>query len=404
MLYLNTSLLIGFGLFAFKWLCRYMQPFFAVCLTLVLVYSGYMTDLKQCIFSDLPCLTITMLYLLVRSKPKHNLRDTCLLILLAVAALLTRTQAIMLLFAEAMFFAVHALKGLALQREIPKNAWYPALPVIAGTVVLHSFVNRFIFPTPATASGYYINFLADVLHKGIPAIVRDNINFLLDSTKGFFSYPTDNGVRTALVTIITSTGLVAGLGGWLVRLFTGHSFEDLFFLSVVLLVLYYPIHDARFLLPVIAVLYWYVYFILRKAVPLFTTLKPRYIAIACTLLILFTGLRYFKTTLSQNTSPQPPDAAATQAFAYLKAHIGAQDIVVCSRPRVLALYTGCRSVIHVWQWSPQANMVYFKQINARYLLTIDGIADDFNNQLLKSIVPQPQGQVIAKGYTLYQIL
>jgi hypothetical protein len=402
MCYLNTLMAVALMLVAFAYFRKQAGVLSSFCLTLIIGYSWYMVDVKQCVFSDLPCLLFTMLYLLYRHASAFKPWRLALLILFAAMAILVRTQSVLILAAEAAFIAIAQLKGLYKNRSIDKGALLPGAYIIAGTLAVNFIVTKFIFPAPSTASGFYAAYLSQVLDTGIVSIFRNNVNFLLQTISGFFFYETDNGFRTALVTIMQGAGLALSITGFTMAIRKRLWVDDIFFVLMVVLMLYYPIHDARYFLPVIVLIYGYCYTALRAILPAITKLPLRRVAIGLTALCLFTGGRYLKGTFN-TPAGYVPAARDYQAFSYITQHVSDTDIIVFSRPRMLTLYTHKRSMVQAWLLPMDDNRKIFDSVKAKYMLTVKGLADDFYTRYFNEIKRPLDSVIIADGYTLYTI-
>ncbi len=402
MCYFNTVLLLAFMLVAFAWLRKQMSVQSAFCITLLMAYGWVLVDIKQSVWSDLPCLLFTMLYILYRSVDSFKPWRLGLLVLFAAMAILIRTQSVMILGAEIILIFFGVIRDLYGRRRISRSTFLPGAFVVPGVLVLNVLVTRLVFPAPSTASGFYVNYLQDVLHTGIITIFRNNVNFFVQALGSFFFYETDNGFRTAMVTFMQGTGMILCVTGFLIQVTKRLAFEDAFFVLMVVLMLYYPIHDSRYFLPVIAIVYYYCYVALCRVLPAITKLPIQKIGIAITLIVLFTGLKYLKGTLDQPLG-YVPEAKDYAAFNYIKQHVNDTDIILFSRPRLLSLYTGKRCMVQAWLLPMEENHKIFDSLNVKYALTVKGLADDFNNRYLSTVQRPIDSVVISEGYTLYRL-
>ncbi len=402
MCYFNTVLLIALMLAMMAWFRKQMGVVAAICTTLLIGYSGIMVDIKQCVWSDLPCLLFVMLYLLYRRSDVFKPTRIGLLIILSTMAVMIRTQAILLIGAEVLLLIYHVTIALYKRMPVNRSILLPGAYIAMGMPIVLYLVNRFIFYTPLSAGGFYLNYLKEVAHTGIPELFRNNVNFLVQTINGFFYYETDNGFRTALVSIMQSAGLILTIIGFMVSVRKGLKVEDLFFCLMIGLMLYYPIHDSRYFLPAIAIVYYYCYLALQKILPALTSSPTRKIGIAITLACLVIGFKYLKST----TNPPigyVPAAKDYQAFRYIQDHVGDSELILFSRPRFLTLYTNKRSMVQAWLLPMEENHKLFDSMNVKYALTVKGLADGFNNHYLAEVQHPLDSVVIAEGYTLYRL-
>ena len=398
MCYFNTviAVCILFGLFFY--FRKYMSAFGAVCLAVVISYSQCMMDLKQAVLSDAAAMLFVLLYLIARNAKTFGWVRLLLLVLFATMAILIRTQSVLLLFAEVIFLVLAVIKERTLY---VRPALRVPLYVVPGCVLLTFFLNKAVFYCPTSASGFYIDFLKITLQKGLPSIIRDNVSALLASVTSFFHYDTDHGMRTAIVSLMESSGLVFCCTGFIVSVTKRLCFDDIFFVLVCGMVLYYPIHDPRYFFPVMPVVFYYCYSALARIVPVVTAVRPRYIAGLLTFTYLFAGMWYLR-----NTTKQPygyvPELKDRQAFSYIMQHVNDSDIILTSRPRLVTLYTSKRCIIHAWQYPYEVNKRVFDSLHVKYLL-LNGIVDDYYRAYLKGYEHPVDSVRIAPGYELFTL-
>jgi hypothetical protein len=404
MCYFNTVVAVLLLLSFFFYFRKHMGAVASVFLALVITYSGYMMALKQSVLSDATALLFVMGYLIVRNSDKIGWGRIVLLILFSAMAILIRTQSVLLLFAEVFIWLYFIAKSWKDRRRLPfrEVATHSSIKVVAGGFILTLLLNKVVFYTPYSAGGFYVNFLKITLEKGLLTIVRDNVNFYLESITTFFHYDTENSIRTAIVTIMESAGLVLCIIGFFLSISRRISFDDIFFLLLSGMVLYYPIHDPRYFLPAIAIVFLYNYIALNKVLPAITSVNPRYVGLAFTFIYLFAGLKYLKGTL-QPPANYVPEARDRQAFEYLKTHVAQDELIVCARPRLITLYTDRKCIIHAWQHPMEENKRVFDSLQAKYLLQIPDIVNDYYTTYLNHYQHPIDSVDIAPGYRLYTL-
>lgn len=401
--YFNTIVAACLLVCFFFFFRKYMSTMAAVCLAVIISYSGIMIGLKQTIVADIACLLFAMLYLLLRQAHKASVMRSSLMGLCAAMAVLIRTQAILLPLAEVLLLLYYITTQLSSRKFKAKDALNnPSLIALGVFALLSLLFSKLIFPTPASASGFYVTFLGITLQKGILTIVRDNINFFLETIQAFFHYDTQNSIRTAIVTIMESAGLVLCITGFIISITRKLSFIDVFFMLMCGLMLYYPIHDARYFLPAIAIVFLYCYIALQKILPSVTTIRPLYLGMAFCAIYLFAGLKHLRET-TLPPSGYVPEQKDYQAFSYLKQNVKPDELIVCARPRLVTLYTDRKCIIHAWQHPHAENKRVFDSMGAKYLLIAYGIVEDYYHEYLNNYQHPIDSTVIAEGYTLYKL-
>ena len=401
--YFNTIIAIGLLFSFYVFFKKYMGEITACCLALLITYSGIMIDLKQTVLSDGTSLLFVMLYLNVRNAMYINRWRILLLILFAAAAILIRTQAILLLLAEVFYLFKEVVFGFIKKKKDAVKAIYrsPSLFIVTGCLLVIFLLNKLVFGSSGSASGFYLSFLASVFQKGLLTIIRDNINYLVFTVSSFFHYDTDNGIRTAFVSLAESAGLVFCCLGFIISITRKISFNDIFFVLMCGMMLYYPIHDTRYFLPAIAIVYYYCYLSLSATVRVVTKLKPVNVGLGLTIFYLVVGLRYLKSTTIPSAAGIPKQADI-QAFNYLKDHVKDDEIILCARPRLTTLYTNKKCVIHAWQLPMETNKRVFDSMKVKYVL-LNGIVDDYYHAYLNRFQHPVDSMNIAPGYVLYTL-
>ncbi len=171
------------------------------------------------------------------------------------------------------------------------------------------------------------------------------------------------------------------------------------------LIIVTPVRQGlRYLLPALPV---FLLFVLQGAglvLPLITTVKTKIIAIAGLLVFLGLGYDTFRQRQHPDTTWSVRDTDRF-AFDYIHGHIGDSDMVLFTKPRLLALYTDKRSMNLACKLSPADNQVQAAASGARYLLYCRHLSEASTNAYLQQ---QPKAYadsvVINSDYTLYRLL
>ena len=230
---------------------------------------------------------------------------------------------------------------------------------------------------------------------------KENIGFLFDATRSFFHYDTLGGIPAISVKIMEYTGLILSIAGFIYTASRRLCFDDVFFVCSCGLMLVYSVHDARFFLPVLVIVYLYSYNALKFALLLIPKIRLQYVAVAITVICLLSGYQYMRAT-TRTPVGFVPEAADYQAFSYLSQHVSDTDLILCPGPRLLTLYTNRRCMIFAWQLSPEDNKKVCDRMHVKYVLTMKGIANDFFHAYLQ--VAHPTDSLnIADGYMLYTV-
>ncbi len=403
MCYFNTVMALCLMLGSYFYFKKYTGQVAAVCLSVIITYSGCLIDLKQAILSDGSSMLFVLLYLVLRNSKTFTWQRITVLVLLATMAVLVRTQSVLLLFGEVIYLCLWLIRTWVKEKRLsPKLVVsVPSLYIIGGCILVTIFLNKVVFYCPTSATGFYIDFLKITLRKGLPNIIRDNSGALIASITNFFHYDTNSGIRTVIVDLMESAGLTFCCIGFFISVTNRFSFDDIFFVLVCGLVLYYPIHDLRYFFPAMAIVFYYCYITLDRIIPAVTKIKKQHVGLALTVVYLFAGLKYLIST-TQPPSGYVPEFKDRQAFDYISTHVKDNDIIVCSRPRLTTLYTNKRCMIHAWQYPMDVNKKVFDRMGVKYVL-LNGIVDDYYKTYLHQYEHPVDSVAIAPGYTLYTL-
>ena len=403
--YYNTCITVGllFSLFAFFRKRSGMVA--SICLSVLITYSGYLVRLKGNALSDLPCLLFVVLYLTSRNAAIFSRKRITLLIFLAAAAMLIRTQAALLLVSEAIYFLFSAISAMIKERKITTHQFTnsPALFIIAGGLALFLFLDKVIFPAPTSTVGFYNQFIHSALQTPVVDTAKNNFSILLQQIAQLFHYETYYAFPKALMSLIESAAVTFTFAGFIISASEKLTIDHIFFVLMCLLTLYYPVHDCRYLLPAQPLLFYYCYISIKALLPAIPKIKYGTAAIILTVICVAVGaddLKNSATTVPPGCIPHQNDLAA---FQYLDRHINNGEIVVFTKPRLLALYTSVRSVNTSWTFTMEQNKTYFDSLHAKYLLIVDGLDDGYFKPYVHHFEHPIDSNSIADGYTLYTL-
>ena len=405
MLYMNTVIVVGLLFALFEYFRKQASVVAAICISIAITYSGVIIDLKGNILSDISCLLFVVLYLTFRNAKSFPWWRVLLLIFFAAMAILTRSQAILLLAAEGIYLFISVIKETFKDKRFSLEQLYrsPSLYIIAGGILVNSILNMTVFYSPIKTSIFYNQFIVQVIHGNLRAMAESNINFLLNNLSAFFSYETRNIFFKAGVSFGQSIAAVFSIIGIILSLKNRFVVDDIFFLLMCMLVLFLPIHDPRYFLPAMPLLFFYCYTTFRVILPAITKTNVRGVGILLTLIYLRMGYGYLKKTAEEvpkGCIPQPTDLAA---FQYISQHVNDRDIIVFTKPRLLTLYTNKRSINTAWQISPEMNKKIFDSMQVKYMLIVDGLDDGYFKDYLRN-TQHPIDSVRFGGYyTLYSL-
>ena len=405
MCYFN-SLMASLVLIAlYRFFRNYAGFMVSVCLALAISYSGYLIELKRNILADVPCLFFVTLYLSLRKSDRFSWQKILLLILLVVCAIQIRSQAIFVLFAEVVFFCISAATSIIKKQSLSLKFFIsvPSLLIAVGALLLNVLLDKVFFPPPVSTTGFYNSFYSLLTGGGIVDMAEPYVTYVVNTATCFFHFETFNGYKKAAMLVLENAGLSFAVVGFIIKVRKSFGVEDVFFLVMCLVILFFPGRDARYFLPAVPVLFSYSYFGFRVVVPFITAIDPRRIALCLTIIYFWVGSGYLKAVTKEHKDFCVPLDKEYQAFNYLKTHVRDNEIIIFTKPRFLTLYTDRKAVNVSWQMNPEMNKKYFDSLNVKYLLIVDGLDDSYFHDYLRNTQHPIDSARIAAGYTLYSL-
>jgi hypothetical protein len=169
------------------------------------------------------------------------------------------------------------------------------------------------------------------------------------------------------------------------------------------LVIFYPVHDARYFLPALPILFYYCYKIVSLIIAAISVRYKNSVMAIFTTLYLLLGYSYIKTlalTQPAGCVALPNDLAA---FKYISQHVSDDDAIAFAKPRALTLFTGKKTFCETWQVSDSMNKILFEGAHVRYILVRYGLDERFFLRYLRNIQHPVDSVNIAEGYTLFAL-
>lgn len=405
MFYFNSVVLTCLLLALYAFFRKYMGTVAAICLALMVCYSGIIIDLKKNVLADLPCLLFVTLYLWYRNAALFTWQRIALLIFFAVMAIQIRSQAVFLLPAEigllALTFAITSIKAkkLALKEMLAS----PSLYIVPGVFLVNLILNKVVFASPLSTTEFYNNFIHEALKDGLTKIALEYMNYVPNTISTFFHYNTYNSYTKALALLFTGAGLIFTVAGFFISVYRKLKVDDLFFAIMCGVILFYPVRDPRYFLPVIPIVYYYCFTTFSALAGTILKVPGSALAIVATTLYLATGYEYLRKSATEVTPGCVPEAKDKTAIDYISTHVNDRDIIVFTKPRMLTLFTNKRSINSSWQMSHEDNKKIFDSMQVKYMLVLDGLDDAYFKTYLHEVQHPVDSVHIAEGYTLYSL-
>jgi hypothetical protein len=402
MLYLITLLMVAMLFTFFAYFKKHIGTVTALCLAIIGVYCGAMMELKGSVLSDIPAALFVAIYLLLRNKTEFSWKEIVGLALIAAMATLTRSQSVLLIFAEIIFFLITIVKGL-IQKSFSVKSLYQHISIRISVVFLVIYLLISVLSsTPGRSYDFYMN-LFHIPVDGLWARIGGNFNYLIELFKYLLRYNTNDLFLQALVSIVEYASLIFVLIGFVISMTKKINIDGLFFILTCGMIVVLSVYQGpRYLLPVLPIYLFYCYEGFRPLVPFIIKAKGKVLAVVFTLVYLLLGFHHFKVvSLPPNETPYTMQDA--MAFDYIRNKINDSDIIVFSKPRALTLYTGKRTINMAWQVSPEKNKEKFESLKVKYMLARKGLDDDQIIHYLNETRSAIDTTTINELYTLYTV-
>ena len=404
MLYLIAACLAGLLFAMYALFRRYMGPLSAICLASAGVYSGYIIDLKSNILADIPLTLFVTLYLLYRDESRTTIKRLVLLLFLVVSAMLIRSQTIVLLLAEGVFFVYTLLHKYFTKKSLSFKDLTGSLSlrILLPGSLLYLFCIKIVFPNPLDSWGFYFQLFA--LNKGKwSSVIAFNFGYLIDLLKSMVHFLAHGSFRRGIVTIMEYTGLIFSLLGFLYSIRRKITFEDVFFILMCAMIIGLSVYQGvRYILPILPIFLLYCYRTARLVLPRVLLVNNTAITIGVMAIYLFAGLdEYRKAAAPDDLYWTPYSKEDSLAFKYIRSNINDTEIIAFSKPRALALYTG-KKAMTMGQVSATDNKKRFDSLHVRYMLIKTDVEDSAFKKYISLLHPAIDSLPIAKNYTLYK--
>lgn len=377
----------------------------AACLSLLCVYSGGILELKASVISDIPCWVFTALYINMRSSANFSRVRMVLMVLVAVMAILIRSQALLIVAAEAGFIFITVF------RNGVKKGWFdimsafrmPSFKLILGILIVYIIVNKFIFPAPASGLSYYSKLFE--YHQGswLDSIGANLLYFNELITRMVHYYP-DNKIAYYIAKVAVYAITTFSVIGFLRYAIKRFGYDEVYYIATIALVIVLSQQQGvRFIIYILPMHLLYVYSSVKEMLLPFLNIKGRWAAFLITVFYLGLGFDEFKKAVNPPKDHLVPAEAESEAFAYLKENIDYNDAILFIKPRLLSLYTGKRAIVGAYQASVEENKELFEKEGVRYALISNKIEDGFTTNYINNVQRPVDTTIIADGYYLYRL-
>ncbi len=363
-LYISFFLFIT-AILAFVLFTKFMRPLAAFCLTLIMFYNPWVLSFKSEVMSDIPFSLFLLLSTMLYISEKKNF---ILIVLVSGFMICIRDIGIVFPLVVAIngirIYICNRIKGISFNNAI-KDLLKTIL--LACVIIVFSWLlNRKVFHTTTTLTHY-----ASLFHSSdIIKLILNNVSYYTDVFKTFFTI--NMGLFRFVPIIVSASFLTFIIIGFVKRIIKKVQFIDMVFVGFLIVYFIYPYQRSgfRFLFPLLPFMMVYAA-VGFKSIDWGIKINTHLLIVFLTVIVFFEYSASIMLIIKkQNTIVKgPQEIEAQEAFAQVQSCVPINEIVVFSKPRVLAFYTGRRSFMN----NPHADTVslkkQFSDLNITYFLT-----------------------------------
>lgn len=403
LLYYNTLFYAALLFALFAYFRKYTGDIQAICLSLIISYGSFMIDNKGSLLSDVPCLLFITIYLWLRNSNNFSWKRMTALILTGTMAILIRSQGLILLTAEGLFFAMEMIRLLRRKKfTLQAMAKHPSFIIVWGIVLTYVLLNCTIFRSPNETLKFYAAVTGSAEGNRWNSI-GTNANYLISLFQDLFRFDTNDIFWQAPLSIITNGIFILAILGFFISVRKKLRTDDLFFLVLCLFVIVFPPHQGtRYIIEAVAVYLLYAFTAASQILPLITRIKGRILIIIGTLCYLVMGYDTYEKAAKETCAYCLPNARDRQLIDYINTHVDTGSIIVFSKPRALALYCKPKFMNIAWQADAVTNKKQFDKLGVRYFLTGFDEMGYISNYLRKAEIIKDSVNII-DDFTLYRV-
>ena len=367
-----TCFLFGLGLIMSVFLRRYFSDLLTFFLVMILIYNPWTLSMKLEIMSEFPF--AFLLLLVVCLFEKYSKGPFWAGIIIAIlGGLLISIRVIGFVFPLAVL--VFAIRKRFIDKDkTPVTKCVCGFLVAVGSVLVYLLLNKLIFAVPQAEGSSYAGIWG---HEKLYATLLLNLAYYAEQFKFFFS--PWGGSWNFLPLILKAVIFTFTLLGMIKSFFRRLELADMIVILYFAILLIYPYRHAgiRFLFPVLPFLLIYLVRGL-ETVRIYQNIKKSVKVLFLGSLVLVSYLNMFSYILrtDHQVIQGPQEEVSIDAFEHISENTAEDAVVLFAKPRVLALYTGHRSLGNVKGSEPQEIAQLIMKNDVSYVLVQNEISDN----------------------------
>lgn len=359
-----TAFLFGTALMMALVLRRYFSELVVFFLLMAMAYNPWTLAMKLEIMSEFPFTFLLLLCFYLFEKYAKG--PFWMGIVIAIlGGLLMSVRVIGVVFPLAVL--VWAVRKRFIERDrSPVNKCVCGFLVSVGSILFYLLLNNVIFHIPQAEGGSYTGIWGA---ESLDVTLLSNLAYYTEQFKYYFS--PWGGAWNFLPLMIKSVVFTFTLVGLLKSLLRRWELMDMIVVLYLGVLLVYPYRHAgiRFLFPLMPFLMYYLVTGLQS-LSLFEAIRRNVKISVLGVLLLSSYLIPMQNILrmQDKTVAGPQEEQALQAWEYIRANTDEDAVILFSKPRVLALYTGRKSLANHKADDPAAIQALIRDYDVDYIL------------------------------------
>lgn len=351
---------------------QYFSAITTLLLAFILMYNPLLVNFKREIMSDIPFTALLVLnFILYQKNKSRNIKQTLLLSILTGFMITIRPAGFVFIAAVAMDQLINLIR---------RKVTFLDFIIHTGLIVfipasIYFTLNSLIFKVPSGGSiqDYLVFFNSNTFLQIIP----ENLTHHIEVLRYLYAPEAGNVMGPSLIlgTILSAMIIV----GFVKRLILKPDAIDWFFIFYAGMLLLFPNNHSAFrlMIPISFIMIMYAGTGLKsiQLSPKVTTFKKVIAAGIFVSLLYIPGIhRAYNSTRFTIEGPQM--GTSIEAFNYISKNVSPKDIIVFTKPRALALYTGCCGMADPFTTNPTLINQQIMDAKASYLLINNNITSE----------------------------
>ena len=394
-----SLLYINLGLLMVIFYRRHFSWITALVLAIIFLYNPQMIIFKREVMSDIPFAVLLVLNFILYQKLKSgNWKQLSVLALVTGLMLVVRPAGVVFVAALLMDQLFKAIRRKTSRRDF----LFSSFIFLLAPVLIYFVINSLVFKIPS--GGSIRDYLLFYYSGNFIQIIPENLAHHIEVFR--YLYVPEAGALNGISLLLGATMVSMTLLGFVKRLLKGPDAIDWFFIFYMIMLLVFPNNYSayRLMVPLGFIFLLYAAAGLKEIQLLarFSTINKA-LAIGILILVLFLPGLISIARSGSNTLEGPQQKSADEAFLYIRKNVPAEAVVVFAKPRALALYAGCSSMVDPFTTDPTLIHKQVMDAGATYLLIHAKLTNETIKRYSRVMQSRLTKQWENKEFVLYKI-